>query len=351
MPETGSVPDADAHLTVADVLRSTRLSEHLPSLPDGTAALLRDWVAPRQVSSTSWVHLERHWYPSTDRTDLIVSCDAASAAGGTLWTPPISPNPSQAQAFAALQAALPTWRALAMESVAQIGRCWLEFDAPESPLTSVPGCFFDAVSHTGIRAPVVASLMTSLASPALRARLTALHTSLEQASESFRIMSVGWLPRQAEHETVRICVAGPLRPLLRQVLGAAEDAGMQAQLAALHAPLPLASPLYGLVHLDVAKHAIATVGIELMMRKAPQLTGVLLERPFLIMLAAMGFCPPSELAWLADFPGAVPCGRDGRRIAVRRISHLKLVYREGALHRVKCYVAVGLLSRSLAPRH
>src|SRR6266699_646421 len=97
----------------------------------------------------------------------------------------------------------------------------------------------------------------------------------------------------------------------------------------------------GLVHVDMAEGVMPYVGVEYALQRRTQLSGRIAEERFLHDLVAAGLCTEVKSRALARWPG---CGRHQldhelwTSVVMRRVNHVKLVYRPGAALEAKAYL-------------
>jgi hypothetical protein len=334
--------------TLGDLLRVTHAIRMLPDLPRGTAAFLVQLGAALPLALTRWVHIERHWWPASDRADAIVAADASAASlfGDVIASlARVLPATSDARA---LLATIARWHDMSVDTPRQVGRGWMEFDAPDSPCRRLPGFFVDAASKACVSTDALCFALARMISTESPARLARTWTKIQATARGTSLAALGALGREGDAESVRMCVAGESSAIVSGGCDAGTSARIGRQLRAICMMPEQAAPITGLVHLDVIPDRIRTVGIELPLQKDTQLRGRLLERPLLSGLVAAGLCPASEFDCACEFAGAMRCGDGGTRVGVRRLNHIKLVFHDGELAAVKAYYALGLLNARLS---
>ena len=334
--------------TLGDLLRVTHAIRMLPALPRGTAAFLAELGAALPLTLTRWVHIERHWWPASDRADAIFAAEASAASLlGDVLVALARALPATSDARA-LHATIARWHEMSVEMPRQVGRSWMEFDAPDSPCRRLPGFFVDAPSKACVSPDPLCFALARMISTDSPARLARTWTKIQAAARSASIAALGALGREADTASVRICVSGESSAIISGGCDTDTAAQIGRQLRAICMTAEQTAPVTGLVHLDVSPNRIRSVGIELPLQKDAQLRGRLLERPLLSGLVAAGLCPAAEFDCACAFAGAVRCGAGGTRVGVRRLNHIKLVFQDGELAAVKGYYAVGLLSARLS---
>jgi hypothetical protein len=231
---------------------------------------------------------------------------------------------------------------------------WLEFDAIESPAPAdglVPSVFV-GLARTVATPPLdvvnggLRTLETLLNRPVSPSLCDAVRHVVDRLPAGASVPYVGVMyPRSAT--TLRLCVS-PLAGLaLLDYLRAIAWPGDIGRLAALLRAIPCdgaatALERTTLLHVDVEDGVLPRIGLELPLPQYPQPMDGPSERVLFEALCAHGLCSAAKCDALRRWPGYTveqfphQCWPS---LAIRRVSHVKVVYEPGRGAEIKTYLS------------
>jgi hypothetical protein len=348
--------------SLAPMLDSVRSSLAAQLVSERAYRRLRTGMRQLPDALTSIIYFEARLHDS-DAIDLVIRVgeDAQSLLIGREWTGRGVAAPARHRAWNRVRDLVQVWRQGGAQEASRIHHLWLEFDLESmaSANALVPGVFAcfgelptaDFTPERGFQQAMAAldALSGVPCSRAVRKRVSSVFSVLPDVAY---VPYVGAMLGRAD-ESVRICVlgvpAGQLFGFFSQLESTIWVREFQSLLAHLTETQPK-GPLHGayIVHLDVAEGGVWRVGVELACARLPQVRGVLEEHALLDRLVDMGLARADKCLALREWPGAavarVPAtSRD--RVVVRRLNHIKLVFRPDAPPEAKAYLAAQYFPR------
>ncbi len=333
------------------------LAPHFPErlISPGARARLEALGARLPAALSACTYLERRLRAHSERVDLILRIDPARrgilAAG--LHGLSLGTSFRSRDAWRRVEALARAWEAPSSLLHRGVEAFWLEFDLePEAPVVPAPRVFLDFArdvyeqATVSERGAVARAALSPLLGAELRAELDQqiLRCMGALPSGAF-LLYVGTGPG-APSVRVRLCVLGladgEILPFLRRVSWPGDLdhlAGTVLQPLARARCAPGRS--VAILHLDLGPRVLPRVGLEYAFDRRSQLAGRVVEAGFLDHLVEQGLCDPAERNALLCWPG-----RSVELLAheiwysqvVRRLSHVKVVYRSGRPLEVKAYL-------------
>lgn len=229
---------------------------------------------------------------------------------------------------------------------------WLEHDArPEGARErGAPGIFLgrgtalpgdrDALEWARERCAEMERLSGQRPGPDVR---EGIETCLGRLPADGGPTSVGYF-LDRPHEAVRLCVSG-LGPegaadWLDEIGHPCDPDAFRVEIGELVARSRGHFGDLGMLHLDVGPRLGDRVGAEFVFEVNEQLSRSRIETALLDELIGCGLAERDRVEALADWPGAYFAGPPPRSLFLRRVNHLKVVFRGDGLLRAKAYFGV-----------
>ena len=223
---------------------------------------------------------------------------------------------------------------------------WLEYDAPHRSPSMTPGVFLGVGVETrvgNIEAWLSARYrdvqgISSRQVP--RKTRTTIARCLRCLPVGVVPTSVGFFPQRG-HEKLRLCFSGFTIPTMMQFL---REIGYEGDVGAIGAHVDgyrerrgglLAD--VGLVHLDIGTMIGKKIGIEFVFEFRDQAMHGRLDPQFFGALIAAGLGEARKCAALVSWPGMDFAGPHPRRLFMRRVNHIKLVFDDVGVVEAKAY--------------
>ena len=223
---------------------------------------------------------------------------------------------------------------------------WLEYDAPHRSSSVIPGVFFGVGVETRIGnidewlSARYRDVQEISSGEIPRKTRTTIAQCLRCLPMGVVPTSVGFFPQRA-HQKLRLCFTGFTVTTLTQFL---RDNGYEGDVGPIGACLNdyrgrraglLAD--VGLVHLDIGTTIGKKVGIEFVFEFRDQVMHGRINPQFLDALVATGLGEASRCAALVSWPGMEFAGPPPRRLIMRRVNHIKLVFNDVGGVEAKAY--------------
>lgn len=229
---------------------------------------------------------------------------------------------------------------------------WLEHDARpgDARERGAPGIFLgrgtalpgdrDALDWARERCTEMARLSGQRPGPEVR---DGIETCLARLPAGGGPTSVGYF-LDRPHEAVRLCVSG-LDPegaagWLDEIGHPCDPDAFRTAIGELVARSRGHFGDLGMLHLDVGPRLGDRVGAEFVFEVNEQLSRSRIETVLLDELIGRGLAERDRVEALADWPGAYFAGPPPRSLFLRRVNHLKVVFRDEGLVRAKAYFGV-----------
>lgn len=332
------------------------LEPHLPPELAGGPAVeaLEAALAMVPAAVTDELYLECRLGPGEPRVDTVlhVKQPGRDILAGVNHAIPL-PLPLGGQpAWARLRRFCGEWADPGSIFHSAVGSLWVELDLDGAPELLEPGIFVD-LSWLSARGAGPAEWTAYAASAAARLAghppqagvIRAVRRCVEALPPGARMSYAGFFPGRGEG-AIRVCAAGVGVATLRGYLRRAGWPGEADEvLAALGDAEP--GPVPGYVHLDAGEGGPGPrLGVEVPFQRRAQLEGRIREAAWLASLAAVA---PEKAVALQRWPGwssPVLPHQPWRSLLVRRVNHVKLLFRQGCAPQAKAYLAARHTARS-----
>lgn len=223
---------------------------------------------------------------------------------------------------------------------------WLEYDAPHRSSSLIPGVFLGVGVETrvGNIDEWLSARYRDVQEISSGEIPRKTQTTIAQCSQCLPggvvPTSVGFFPQRA-HQKLRICFSGFTVITMMQFL---KNIGYEGDVEAIGARLNdyrgcraglLAD--VGLVHLDIGTTIGKKVGIEFVFEFRDQVMHRRIDPQFVDALVATGLGEARRCAALVSWPGMEFAGPSPRRLVMRRVNHIKLVFNDVGGVEAKAY--------------
>jgi hypothetical protein len=303
---------------------------------------------------TRRIYVECRLGADAPRVDVVFCVDAASRGLLLEQLPAWLPGPLRAHPMWLGLGALCTQWAGSRSIGPAIHDVWLEFDTagrPERGDALVP-CVFVGLKNALSAAPfrlweIALSCVELLRREPVSSRIAAAgRRVLGHLPRHAAVPYVGIMHPRGER-SVRLCVSPLAGAALLDFLGAIGWPGEIGELERLLRSIPCGSGRTALdaarlLQFDILNGVQPRIGLEIPLRQHPQMIDGLAERDFLDALCDLGLCSPAKRDALLRWPGhsveKFP-HQIWPSLALRRISHVKLVFEPGAPPEAKTYLS------------
>jgi hypothetical protein len=341
---------------VAAAAHEYRLSGTLERLaPHLTASLVdpRSFAAIRRIADclpaalTRRMYLEYRLAEVPPAADFVFCVDRSSASllANADWLPG---ELRQAAAWDGVIRLCSAWMRGRSPLRAGIYDAWLEFDTGRHPPAAdwfVPSVFAGLSSAVPVERLWEPALET-LGGPMGATAAAAVRRSVGALPEGVRLLYVGRMLSRS-HDAVRLCVSPLNGAALGEYLGRIAWPGDIDALCAWLSSLAVdgqrsALDAATLLHLDIAGDLQPYAGVEIPLDQHRQLISGIAERRLLDQLCDEGLCAEPLRAAVTAWPGSSSEWLPHQcwpSLTMRRVSHVKLVWRAGRPAEAKTYLS------------